>query len=117
MNNHGVYVHGATALAVSYPYMDVAVGYGRNTKRNPKRAARQCAEMIKKGLKDSKYKNKFILNLISSAEMPEMPILGRRKIIRSKLSLKILLKLFVFSLKIIPSFCIPTHKKESIYSL
>ncbi|MEM0466983.1 MAG: hypothetical protein QXX20_05230 [Candidatus Thermoplasmatota archaeon] len=49
MNNYGCYTHGATALAVSYPYMDVAVGYGRNTKRNPKKAARQY-------VKDSEHK-------------------------------------------------------------
>ena len=28
MNNHGCYTRGATALAVSYSNMDVAVGYG-----------------------------------------------------------------------------------------
>ncbi|MEM4258943.1 MAG: hypothetical protein QXL17_07330 [Candidatus Thermoplasmatota archaeon] len=83
MNNYGVYVHGATALAVSYPYMDVAVGYGRNTKRNPKKAARQCAEMIKKGLKDSPYKNKFLFNFVSGPETMKIPGQGYKKVVDS----------------------------------
>jgi len=96
-NNYGVFARGVTALAVSYPYMDVAVGYGRNTKRNPKKAARQCATMIKNGLKDSTYENKFLLHLVSGSIMPDIPFIGRRKIIRSGLSTKLLLSLFGFS--------------------
>ena len=41
MNNYGVYTRGTTALAVSNPDMDVVIGSGKNTKRNPKKAARQ----------------------------------------------------------------------------
>ena len=37
MNNYGCYSRGATALAVSYSNMDVAIGVGHNTKRNPKK--------------------------------------------------------------------------------
>ncbi len=96
-NNYGVFGRGVTALAVSHPHMDICIGYGKNTKRNPKKAAKQCAGMIKNGLKDSQYENKFLLNLISSAEMPEIPMLGRRKIIRYGVSPKILLRLFGFS--------------------
>ena len=50
INNHGCYTRGATALAISYPKMDIALGYGINTKRNPKKAAKTCATMIKRGL-------------------------------------------------------------------
>ncbi|MEM0467422.1 MAG: FIST N-terminal domain-containing protein [Candidatus Thermoplasmatota archaeon] len=88
MNNYGCYTHGATALAVSYPYMDVAVGYGRNTKRNPKRAARQCAEMIKKGLAGSTYKNKFLFNLVSGPVFIKIPGYGYKKVIDSGLTSK-----------------------------
>jgi len=83
MNNHGVFVQGATALAVSYPHMDVAIGYGRNTKRNPKKAAKQCAEMIKKELVNSPYKNNFLLNFVSSAELMKIPGQGYKKVIDS----------------------------------
>ena len=34
INNYGCFSRGASALAVSYPYMDIAVGVGKNTKRN-----------------------------------------------------------------------------------
>ena len=83
MNNYGCFSRGASALAVSNPSMDIAVGVGRNTKRNPHRAARQCAEMIHNGLKDSPYKNKFLLNFISGPVMPSIPGVGQKKYIRS----------------------------------
>lgn len=83
MNNYDCYTHGATALAVSYPDMDIAIGYGKNTKRNPKRAARQCAEMIKNGFATSTYKNKFLLNIISGPLLMKVPGQGDKKIIDS----------------------------------
>jgi len=85
MNNYGCYTHGTTALAVSCPEMDVTIGYGRNTKRSPKKAARQCAEMVRMSFKKSKYKNKFLLNLVSGPEVPSIPGVGRKKIIKSGL--------------------------------
>ncbi|MBE3122417.1 MAG: hypothetical protein IMZ43_06975 [Thermoplasmata archaeon] len=96
-NNYGCYTRGTTALAVSSEDMDVAIGYGKNTKRNPKHAAQQCAQMIKEKLKDSTYENKFLLNLISASIMPNIPTIGRRKIVRSGMSTKLLLNLFGFS--------------------
>ena len=83
MNNYGCFSRGASALAVSNPSMDVAVGVGKNTKRNPHRAARQCADMIQNGLKESPYKNKFLLNFISGPVMPSIPGVGQKKYIRS----------------------------------
>jgi hypothetical protein len=83
MNNYGCFSRGASGLAVSYPYLDVAIGIGRNTKRNPKKAAKQCAEMIQKGLKNSQYKNKFLLNFISGPVMPNIPGVGQKKYVQS----------------------------------
>ncbi len=83
MNNYGCFSRGASALAVSYSAMDVAVGVGKNSKRNPHRAARQCAEMIDNRLKNSLYKNKFLLNFISGPVMPSIPGVGQKKYIRS----------------------------------
>ncbi|HUT00727.1 MAG TPA: FIST N-terminal domain-containing protein [Candidatus Thermoplasmatota archaeon] len=83
MNNYGCFSRGASALAVSYPSMDVAIGVGKNTKRNPNRAAKQCADMIQNGLKESAYKNKFLLNFISGPVMPSIPGVGQKKYIRS----------------------------------
>jgi hypothetical protein len=83
MNNYGCFSRGASALAVSNPSMDVAVGVGKNTKRNPNHAARQCADMIQNGLRESPYKNKFLLNFISGPVMPSIPGVGQKKYIRS----------------------------------
>ena len=94
MNNFGCFTRGVTALAISSSQMDVAIGYGKNTKRNPKKAARQSAMMIKEGLKESKFDNKFLFNLISASEIPDMPPLGRKKIIEPGLVPKALTQLF-----------------------
>jgi hypothetical protein len=83
MNNYGCFSRGASALAVSYPYMDVAIGVGKNTKRNPHRAAKQCAETIQNRLKETPYKKKFLLNFISGPVMPSIPGVGQKKYIRS----------------------------------
>lgn len=98
MNNFGCYSRGTTALAVSSSEMDVAIGYGKNTKRNPKGAAQKCSKMIKDKLnKSNKYNNKFLLNLISASEIPDMPSLGRKKIIEPGLTPKALMQLYGFS--------------------
>jgi len=97
MNNYGCYTRGATAIAVSKSEMDVAIGYGKNTKRNPKAAAQKCAKMIKDQLKNSNYQNKFLLNLISASEIPDIPSLGRKKIVKPGLTPKALMKLYGFS--------------------
>jgi len=97
INNYGCFTRGATGLAVSSSQMDVSSGYGKNTKRNPKKAVKQCAIMIKKGLENSNYENKFLLNLISASEIPDVPPLGRKKIIEPGISTKAIMQLFGFS--------------------
>lgn len=83
INNYGCFSRGTSALAVSNPSIDVAVGLGKNTKRNPNHAAKQCTEMIHNNLKESPYKNKFLLNFISGPVMPSIPGVGQKKYIRS----------------------------------
>jgi len=70
VNNFGCYTRGATALAICYPNMDVAIGVGKHTKMLPKEAAIKCAQMIKNQLKKSSYENKFLINIISAAKVP-----------------------------------------------
>jgi len=84
INNYGCFSRGVTALAVSYPNMDVAVGVGKYTKIRPKNAAKTCASMIKKDLKNSKYKNKLIIDVISGPTIPNIPGIGRFMKIESK---------------------------------
>lgn len=84
MNPQGCYTRGASALAVSYSNMDVAVGIGRNTKRNPRNAARTCADNIRKTLDNSGYPYKFIYELISGSSVPNIPFIGRRRVLTGK---------------------------------
>jgi len=97
MNNYGVYTRGATALAVFYPDMDVAVGCGKNTKRNPKRAAKQSSDEIQRGLSNSKYSNKFLLNLVSGASAMKIPGQGYKRVIDSGFMSKFVMQAFGMS--------------------
>jgi len=85
INPQGTFTRGATALAVSYPHMDLALGLGRNTKRTPEMAAFTCAKMIKNKLKKSKYQNKFLFDMISGVKVPSFPIIGRKSVMKSGL--------------------------------
>lgn len=97
VNNDGCFARGATALAVSSDEMDAVVGIGRNTKRNPQKAARQCVSEIQKNLQSSMYENGFLLNIIAGAEIPNIPPIGTKKIIGPGVTQKTLLKLFSIS--------------------
>ena len=83
INNYGCYTHGATALAVSYPEIDLAVGIGRHTKRNPKKSGRDCALMIEEKLKNSKHRNKILIDVVSAPSIPKLPFLDRVNVIKS----------------------------------
>ena len=82
MNNYGCYSRGATALAVSYSNMDVAIGVGHNTKRNPKKAALECTKMIQK----QNSKVDFYLEFVSGPIIPTFPGMGKQTVIKSKVS-------------------------------
>jgi hypothetical protein len=81
INNEGCFTRGASALAISYPRMQVVMGVGRNTKRDPVKAARSCASMIKKGLRESKYPHKFVISVISGTKVMEVPFAGQKNVI------------------------------------
>jgi len=99
MNNYGCYTRGCTALAVSYSDMDIAVGIGHKTKKNPEKAAVNCANMLKNELGDS-FKNGFIFDLISAGTVPDIPGMGRRRVLRG-LTSKLAIKVSDFSLHIL----------------
>ncbi|HHH79610.1 MAG TPA: hypothetical protein ENL13_01755, partial [Thermoplasmatales archaeon] len=79
MNNYGCYTRGATALAVSYPNMDVAIGVGKNTKRNPKNAVKECISTLKIRNPD------FYIELVSGPIIPTFPGIGKQTVIKSGL--------------------------------
>jgi len=99
INNFGCFSRGVTALSVSYPNMDVSIGYGENTKRNPRNAAMNCMSHIANELKKSDYKNPFLLDIISSGIVPQLPGMERKKVIKSKMTSFVASKGLGFSLK------------------
>jgi len=99
LNIDGCYARGVTAFAINYPNMNVTIGYGKNTKRNPKKAARHAVEMIKTNLKDE-YKNKFIFSFISGAKNPDIPGVKNTNIINSKIKARMMLLMISFMQKV-----------------
>jgi hypothetical protein len=101
MNNYGCYTRGASALAVSYSNMDVSIGIGHNTKKNPYKAAENCARNILKNFKDSNYKENFVFQLVSGPTMPHFPGFGSGFILKGKIRSSLASKLIEVSTKIL----------------
>ena len=61
--------------------MDVSVGVGRGTKRNPVKAAKKCAKAINDSLGHSEYQNEMLYGIISDGMVPDFPVIGRKRVI------------------------------------
>jgi hypothetical protein len=99
MNENGCYSRGAVALTCSYPNMDVAIGIGHNTKKNPEKAAEECASSILNGLRNSNYKDAFIFQLVSGPTVPHFPGVGSSFIYKGKIKSSLAAKLLETSTK------------------
>jgi hypothetical protein len=80
--------------------MDVAIGFGHNTKRSPKKAGKVASEQIKKQLDNSQYPSKFLFSVISGPTLPKSKRFGTMTLIRDKKASKILSKLTNVSTKV-----------------
>jgi hypothetical protein len=85
INKQGCFTRGATALAVSYPNIDVVVGVGNNTRKNPKKAADECSKSIKTQLAESNYPTKLLIDIIPGPTMPSFPGVGSHWVISNPL--------------------------------
>lgn len=69
----GCFTRGVTAIGVQSDSMDIAVGIGKNTKRNPKKAVASCYSMIGERLSSSRYPHAFLYEIVSGAILPKIP--------------------------------------------
>jgi hypothetical protein len=97
MNNKGVFSRGATALAVADSDMNIAIGYGRNTKRNPKKAVNESLKMIEGKIKRSSCGNKLIFTFVSGTSVMKIPGHGYKKVLDSGMASKFAIPLFGMS--------------------
>ncbi len=89
------------------------VGYGKNTKRNPKKAAIQCAESIKSKL-GPKSENFFSFSLISSSKVLKLPLIGSKKVLKSNISSNLMIRLLPFLDKF---FQIGVGREDEVFSI
>jgi len=101
MNNDGCYTRGATAIAVSYQNMDVAIGIGHNTKRNPKKAAKCLSNSILKSHETSSHQNPFMFSILPGGTIPQLFGFGRKKVMKTGLVSKLSLFLLDQSIKLV----------------
>jgi len=93
MTQDGCYTRGVTALAVDYPNMDVSVGIGHDTKKNPVNASTKFTEMIKKGNNDSQYSRNFLFVLTSGTRVPSLLGTGVKRVYKTKIPSSVLSRL------------------------
>ncbi len=82
MNNYGCFTRGATGLAVYYPRMDVAVGVGNDTKKDPKGAVESVYRKLNE--KSPPYNNNLMIEMVATAVIPKLPRVGQKNVILSK---------------------------------
>ena len=86
MNNYGCFARGVTALAVSYPHINVVSAMGENPKGDPEGAAIAISKKLKVAGKSSKN---LIILLTSGPEIFDFPFVKEKKFIRSKKASKL----------------------------
>ena len=79
----GVFSRGVLIAAYVSDEVEVFQVVGTHTKRNPKRAATQLVEQIKKDSRVEKYKTKILIEFISGPTVPQFPMFKRKKVIRN----------------------------------
>ncbi len=82
MNNYGCFTRGATGLAVYYPRMDVAIGVGNDTKKDPKGAVESVYRKLNE--KSPPYNNNLMIEIVATAVIPKLPRVGQKNVILSK---------------------------------
>jgi hypothetical protein len=93
MNNQGAYTHGLTVLACYSDEIDVAIGLGSNTKKDPKKATAECIKKIKETIQNSKYPNKILFENTSNGVIPPMPFMGQKRIMKIPFASKLFVQL------------------------
>lgn len=99
MNKDGCFVKGVSALAISDKNTEIVIGFGKDTKKKPKKAAEEVGESILKGFSSSNFDNSFIFQLVSGPTTPQFPGVGSSFIVKGKITSPIAARLIETSTK------------------
>ena len=92
INKQGCFTRGVTVALFFSDEIDFIFGIGKNTKRSPLKAARECVAGIKKF--NFRFRNKFLLLFSSGPSYPIVPGVGKIKVVKNPL-FGLLLPIFV----------------------
>jgi hypothetical protein len=101
INPHGCYTRGTTAMAVSYPRIDVVVGIGKKTRKNPKKAAKELSNSLLNVQNKSPCSSPFLFCVLPGGTVPQFFGFGRKKVIKSGIVSKISLPLLDLSIRLV----------------
>ncbi len=86
INDYGCFTRGATCMVLTNSMMDVSLAYSRRVRLSPKKSSKKCYNMIKNGMKNSYYKNKVFINMLSGPKIPKLPVFGKMQNIKEKIT-------------------------------
>ncbi len=76
MNKKGCFTRGISILICYSDEIEIDIGLSKNTKLLPKIAGKNCAKQIMKNYPD--FPNKYFIFLVSSATVPNFPIINKK---------------------------------------
>jgi len=85
ITNKDLFVDGVVAIGFYSSDLKVSYGIGEGVKKDPKKATKKCAEMIKDNKINGNYATQILFNFISGAIIPKIPFFGRFNYIKSHL--------------------------------
>lgn len=100
MTSEGCYTRGVTILTLDYPNMEISVGIGHNTKKNPEESSIEFSKMINSNFKSSAFSNNILFIFPSACIVPSLTGSGTKKFYKSKLTGSMVLKLLRTSLQV-----------------
>jgi hypothetical protein len=86
MTHEGCFTRGVTAFACDYQNLRISIGIGHETKKDPKKAAKEFAQLIKNNETSSPEYKKFLFMLSSGTKVPSLTGTGVKRVYKSKIS-------------------------------
>jgi len=100
MSQDGCYTRGVLALAIDCPNMEIAIGIGHNTKKDPTKAVKDCTDMLKNATNEFKFPEKFLFVLTSGTRVPSLLGGEVKRVYKSGIASSMILKLLKTSLQV-----------------
>ena len=100
MTQDGCYTGGVTVLTIDYSNMEIAIGIGYNTKKNPKSAATEFVKMLSKGILNSNYNENLLFIFTSGTRVPSLLGTGVKRVYKTRIPSSVLSRMLKTSFQV-----------------